>query len=266
MFPMGPVLIATATMLFSTVACVLGFLSAIHLVFLWGGVLISTLALLLMRDQSHGLRRAGAALLGVTVLSVALVLSLPPAHASAAVDLLFHGSGLASDLVSTTGDTIPLIIAPAGDNGFWGALNGWIATGIGSIVAAFVAWAAKEIATHTKIKIRADQEAQIRETLKTGAYAAMHDLEITIDDHWSPAERQKIIDKMVTWGEQRAATQLKKLGLPNFVVSAMASKVLGQLGLSSDSFDATLGAAATFTGNPGETPALDRAAGGNGGN
>ncbi len=203
------------------------------------------------------------------MLGLGFAYGMHPVLAHAATDLVWHG-GLASDLLSPVADGTPLIVAPPGDTGFWGSLNGYLATGVGTIVAAFVAWAAKEIATHTRIAIRADQEAQIRETLKTGAYAAMHNLEIEIDDHWTPAQRQKVLGQMVAWVEQRAATQLKKLGLPNFVVTAMAGKVLGQLqgfGFSADGFEAALaGGAPLFTGNPGETPALDRVDGGKGGN
>ena len=267
MFPFRLTYGTAAVLLVSAALALLGFITAGSLVWLYVFAPFVVLGLLMARDPDRIMRRVGSALLASAVLGLGFAFGMHPALAHAATDLVWRG-GLASDLLSPISDAAPLILAPAGDTGLWSSLNGYIATGLATIVTAAVSWAATAFAAHTKIKIRADQEASIRETMLTGAYAAMHNLELAIDDHWTPAQRQKVIDNMVVWVEQRAAAQLQKLGLPNFVVNAMAGKVLGQLqgfGIGSDLLDTLMPAAPLNTGNPGETPALDRAAGGNGG-
>ena len=264
MFPMGQILILVAIVLLSAVACLCGFITGSQLVFLYGLGIVGFVGLLLVGDRDRTIRRCGFGVVTSAMLGAILVFGLAPAHASAAVDLVWNGPHMASATLAS--DVGPLIAAPAGDTAFWGTINGWVADALGALVVAVVGWACKAFTARTRIAIRADQEAQIRETMKTGAYQAMHELEVAIDDHWTPAQRGKVVDRVVNWAETRAEAQLKKLGLPSFVVTAMARKVVGQLqaSLGLDATDAVT-AVANFHGNPGETPALDRAAGGTGG-
>ena len=213
----------TVAVLLATLAlALLGLVTAGAAVVGWAAAAVTLLGLMMVADQARAMRGTGAAILGVVFLGVALFAHLTPAHASAAVDL----SGA---LITRPVPAVATIAAPPGDDGFWSGLNGYLAEGVAALVATFAGWALKEIAVHTRIKIRADQEAQIRETLKTGAFAAMGELELQVDRIWTPAQRQALITKAVDWAQDRAAAQLKKLGLPGFVVNAMASKVVGEV-------------------------------------
>ena len=238
MFPMGQCLILLAAMLISTAACLLGFIGGGAFAFVWVLSLAGFVGLLLVRDDHRATRRTGAGLLAAVVLGLALAVGVHPALAQVA----------------------PAIAAPAGDTlGLWAGINGYLADGLATIITAAVGWACSWFVAHTRIKVRADQEAQLRETMKTGVFGAVHDLELAVDERWTPAQRQKVVEKVVAWAEIRASAQLKKLGLPDFVTKAIASKVvagvLAQHGGDVLDLDG---------GNPGETPALDRALGAGG--
>ncbi len=242
MFPFGFVIPVTIVLLFSVAAALFGFIGGGTLAFAWVLTFAILIGALLVLDGHGSLRRIGAGMLAVAVLGVALMIGMHPAAAQVAAG----------------------IAAPPGDTGLWAWINPYLEEGIGAAVAALAGWALKEIATHTRIRIRADQEAQIRETMKTAAFAGAHEMELFIGDHFTPAQQATLVKKMTTWAEVRAAAQLKKLGLPNFVVEAMAHKVLGEVqGLAGgyDPIDAAITGSAPYTGNPGETPALDRVLG-----
>lgn len=200
----------TAFVLFaSLVLALFGCITAGAVVLTWAFGAVAVLGLLMIREPERRMRSIGLAALAVVGLGVVLAFSVASAHASAA--------------------TAPDISAPPGDTTFWSGLNVYLAEILTVIVGSVATWALKEVATHTRIKIRADQEAQIRETMKTGAFAAMGEMEVQLDHYWTPAQRRAVIVKVVDWAQDRAAAQLGKLGLPGFVVNAMASKVVGEV-------------------------------------
>ena len=222
MFPFASGLLSLGVSLAAVMLWLFGFIPAGAVAVTGALAAVAVFGLLMLDDPSRGMRRAGVGFLAVVAIGVAFAIHLTPAHASAAVDL----SGA---LITRPVSSVASISAPPGDDGFWSGLNGYLAEGVATLVAAFAGWALKEVAVHTRIKIRADQEAQIRETLKTGAFAAMGELELQVDRIWTPVKRQALINKAVDWAQDRAAAQLKKLGLPGFVVNAMASKVVGEV-------------------------------------
>ena len=249
MFPFGFVIPVTLVMLFSVAAALFGLIGGGTLAFAWVITFAILIGALLVIDGHGGLRRIGAGILAAATLGLALVVSIHPAAAQ----------------------VVASIAAPPGDAlGLWAGINGYLADGLGTIITAAVGWACTWFVAHTRIKVRADQEAQLRETMKTGVFGAVHDLELAIDERWTPAQRQKVVEKVVAWAEIRAAAQLKKLGLPDFVTRAIASKVVAGVlaehgGADSfDPIDAAVTGSAPYTGNPGETPALDRVVGAGG--
>ena len=260
MFPFASGLLSLGVLLISVTLWLFGYIPAIAVVVTFALAAVAVFGLLMLDDPGRGMRRAGICMLAVVAIGVAFAIHLAPAHASAAADI--------SGALITRPASLPAvtsIAAPPGDDGFWSGLNGYLAEGVAAIVAAFAAWALKEIATRTRFKLRTEQEAQIRETMKTGAFAAMSELELQIDKRWTPAQRQAVLAKVVAWAQERAAAQLRKLGLPAFVVNAMASKVVGSL-VDAYPFLEVGEVSPATPGNPGSTPALDRAVGGNGGN
>lgn len=226
----------------ATVLCLVGRIGVPALVWTYGLAALAVSGLLMAGDRDRGVRATGAAFLAVAILGAGLAVAVTPARAADAI----------------------LIAAPPGDAGFWGSVNGWLTTAVGAVVTALFGWGVKLFAARTRIQVKKGQEDSLRELMLTGAYQGMHELEVAIDDHWTPAQRAKIVERVVGWAETRGAAELKKLGLPSFVVTAMARKVVGQLqaaGIVGDDFDVDLAGSPRITGNPGETPALDRAVG-----
>lgn len=223
---------------------------------------IVTLAVLLGAGVLFGLHMIQAGALVTTWALVGLVLALMilvDCRRPGSWLALLLGAGLA--VLAAPAAFAETIASPAGDAGFWGGINGAIAPVAATVVAGAVAWIAKEVRTYTKVRVTSELEAQVRQTALTGVYKAFHELEVGVDDRITPARRLQIIAKGVTWVMERMpgpAGALARLGFGQSVVEGIVIKMLGHVLSANPVLD--LGEA-TFSGNPGETPALDHAAG-----